>query len=85
MKRIFFVYVENAGRSQMAETFANHYGKGEIIASSAGVRLAERINPIAVGIMKEKGIDTSSNKRKLLSPKMVEEADLVDQFPRHCR
>ena len=77
MKRILFVCVENAGRSQMAEAFANHYGKGKIIASSAGVRLAERINPIVVGIMKEKGIDISSNKPKLLSPKTVEDADQV--------
>ena len=69
--------VENAGRSQMAEAFANHYGKGKIIASSAGVRLAEKINPIVVGIMKEKGIDISSNKPKLLTPKMVEDADQV--------
>jgi protein-tyrosine-phosphatase len=61
----------------MAEAFVNHYGKGKIIASSAGVRLAERINPIVVGIMKEKGIDISSNKPKLLSPRMVEEADQV--------
>jgi len=61
----------------MAEAFANHYGKGKIIASSAGVRLAERINPIVVGIMKEKGIDISSNKPKLLSPKTVEDADQV--------
>jgi len=77
VKRILFVCVENAGRSQMAEAFANHYGKGKIIASSAGVRLAERINPIVVGIMKEKGIDISSNKPKLLSPKTVEDADQV--------
>jgi protein-tyrosine-phosphatase len=37
MKRILFVCVENAGRSQMAEAFANHYGKEKLVASSAGV------------------------------------------------
>jgi arsenate reductase len=71
------VCVENAGRSQMAEAFANHYGKGKVIASSAGVRLAEKVNLIVVDAMKEKGIDISSNKPKLLTPKMVEEADQV--------
>jgi len=35
MKKILFVCVENAGRSQIAEAFANHYGIGKIIASSA--------------------------------------------------
>jgi len=35
VKRILFVCVENAGRSQMAEAFANKYGEGKVIASSA--------------------------------------------------
>ena len=77
MKRILFVCVENAGRSQMAEAFANQYGKGKLIASSAGVRLAEKINPIVVEAMKEKGIDISSYKPKLLTPEIVEKADQV--------
>ena len=61
MKRILFVCVENAGRSQMAEAFANKYGEGKVIASSAGVRLAEKVNAIVVKVMKEKGIDISSS------------------------
>ena len=77
MKRILFVCVENAGRSQMAEAFANHYGEGKIVASSAGVRVADEVNPIVVEAMKEKGIDISSKKPKLLTPRMVEEADQV--------
>ena len=40
MKKILFVCVENAGRSQMAEAFANHYGKEKVVASSAGLMLA---------------------------------------------
>jgi protein-tyrosine-phosphatase len=77
MKKILFVCVENAGRSQMAEAFANHYGKGKIAASSAGVMLADRINPVVVEVMKEKGIDISMNKPKLLTTKMAEEADQI--------
>ena len=77
MKRILFVCVENAGRSQIAEAFANHYGKGKVTASSAGVRLGERVNPIVAEVMKEKGIDISSNKPKLLTSKMIQEADQV--------
>jgi arsenate reductase len=77
MKRMLFVCVENAGRSQMAEEFASQYGKGRVIASSAGVRLAEKVSPIVVEVMKERGIDISSNSPKLLTPKMVEEADQV--------
>jgi len=29
LKKVLFVCVENAGRSQMAEAFAEHYGKGK--------------------------------------------------------
>jgi arsenate reductase len=77
MKRILFVCVENAGRSQMAEAFANHYGKGKLVASSAGVMLADRVNPLVVEVMKEKGIDISENKPKLLTTQMVQEADQI--------
>jgi protein-tyrosine-phosphatase len=77
MKRILFVCVENAGRSQIAEAFANHYGKGKVIASSAGVVLADKVNPVVVEAMKEKGIDISMNRPKLLTTKMAEEADLI--------
>jgi len=77
MKKVLFVCVENAGRSQMAEAFTNQYGKGEVIASSAGIKLAEKVNPTVVQAMKEKEIDISMNKPKLLTPKMSEEADLI--------
>ena len=77
MKRILFVCVENAGRSQMAEAFANHYGKGKISATSAGIKLADDVNPTVVKVMKEKGIDISTNRPKLATPQMVEEADLI--------
>ncbi len=77
MKRVLFVCAENAGRSQMAEAFANHYGKREVVASSAGIMLADRVNPVVVEAMKEKGIDISMNKPKLLTTEMAEEADKI--------
>jgi protein-tyrosine-phosphatase len=77
VKRVLFVCVENAGRSQIAEAFANHYGKGKLEASSAGVMLADKVNPLVVEVMKEKGIDISMNKPKLLTMKMAEESDKI--------
>lgn len=77
MKRILFVCVENAGRSQMAEVFANYYGKGKLVASSAGVMLADRVNPVVVEVMKEKGIDISQNQPRLLTLRIAEEADRI--------
>jgi len=77
MKRILFVCVENAGRSQIAEAFAKHYGKGKLLASSAGNKPAEKVNPIVVEVMKEKGIDISLNKPKLITFQMGQDADIV--------
>ena len=75
--KILFVCVENAGRSQMAEAFANHYGKGKVVASSAGIMLADRVNPLVVEAMRENGIDISMNRPKLLTPAMAEDADKI--------
>ena len=77
MKRILFVCVENAGRSQMAEAFANYYGQEKLIISSAGNKPADKVNPVVVDAMKEKGIDISMNKPKLLAFQMVQDADLI--------
>jgi arsenate reductase (thioredoxin) len=77
MKKVLFVCVENAGRSQMAEAFANRYGKDKFIVSSAGNKPADKVNPIVVEAMKETGIDISMNKPKLLNFQMAQENDLV--------
>ncbi len=77
MKKILFVCVENAGRSQMAEAFTNHYGKDKITASSGGINLSDRVNTTVVEAMKEKDINISTNLPKLVTPRMVEEADLI--------
>jgi len=77
MKRILFVCVENAGRSQMAEAFANYYGKEKLIVASAGNKPSDRVNPLVAEAMKEKGIDISANKPKLLNFQMAQDADLI--------
>jgi arsenate reductase (thioredoxin) len=77
MKKILFVCVENAGRSQMAEAFAKKYGEGKIDVSSAGNKPAEKVNPVVVEAMKEKGIDISQNKPTLITFEMAQEPDLI--------
>ncbi|HKZ93821.1 MAG TPA: arsenate reductase ArsC [Candidatus Bathyarchaeia archaeon] len=77
LKKILFVCVENAGRSQMAEAFANHFGEGKVVATSAGVMLADEVNPVVVQAMKEKGIDISMKKPKLLTTRMAEEVHRI--------
>jgi protein-tyrosine-phosphatase len=77
VKKVLFVCVENAGRSQMAEAFTNTYDKDKIIASSAGNKPADYVNPVVVEAMKEKGIDISANRPKLLTFEMAQDADLI--------
>lgn len=77
MRRFLFVCVENAGRSQMAEAFARHYGKGRIVAEGAGTMPGREVNPIVVQVMKEKGIDISRNQPKTMDLKRAQEADVI--------
>jgi len=77
MKKILFVCVENAGRSQMAEAFAKAYGTTKIEAASAGTMPSNEVIPIVVRVMQEKGIDLSVNKSKLITNQMVQEADVI--------
>ena len=77
MKKILFVCVENAGRSQMAEAFAKKYGKDKFTVFSAGNKPADKVNLVVVEVLKEKGIDISMNKPKLLTFQMTQDADLI--------
>ncbi len=66
-QKILFVCVENAGRSQMAQGFAETFGKGKVEVYSAGSRPASKINSMAIEVMKEKGIDLSGRRPKGLN------------------
>jgi arsenate reductase (thioredoxin) len=77
LKKVLFVCVENAGRSQMAEAFAKKYGENKFISSSAGNKPANQVNPLVVEVMKEKGIDISQNNPKLISFQIANESDLI--------
>lgn len=65
-KRVLFVCVENANRSQMAEAFARMHGGDAVDALSAGSRPSGRINPKAVRFMAELGYDLSAHGSKSL-------------------
>ena len=65
-KRILFVCVENANRSQMAEAFAHLHGASAVEVYSAGSRPSGQINPRAVQFMGELGYDLSRHRSKSL-------------------
>ena len=62
--KILFVCIENSCRSQMAEGFAKFYGRDKIEVFSAGSNPSGKVDQIAIEIMKEKGIDISSQRSK---------------------
>lgn len=65
-KRLLFVCVENANRSQMAEAFARIHGGDGIEALSAGSRPSGVINPKAVRFMAELCYDLARHESKSL-------------------
>ena len=74
---VLFVCVHNAGRSQIAAALLNHYGMGRIDVRSAGSAPGEQINPAAVLVMEEWGIDLVDAQPKRLDPRVVEHSDIV--------
>ena len=66
-KKILFVCVENSGRSQMSQGFAEAFGKGRVEVYSAGSHPSSHVNPVAIEIMKEKNIDLSGRSPKGLN------------------
>jgi arsenate reductase len=77
MKRVLFVCVHNASRSQMAEAFFNQIAEGKAKASSAGTQPADKVNPTAVEAMREIGLDISRQKPKPLTLEMMEGVERV--------
>jgi protein-tyrosine-phosphatase len=59
-KRILFVCIGNACRSQMAEAFARTYGSDVLIPASVGLAPAVGLPPDTVNAMAEKNIDVSA-------------------------
>ena len=63
---VLFLCTGNSCRSQMAEGFARHLKSEKIDAYSAGIE-THGLNPNAVKVMAEAGVDISRHQSKLLS------------------
>lgn len=74
---IVFICVENARRSQMAQGFAEVFGKGKLEVYSAGSRPSSRIDPLVIEVMKEKRIDLSGKRPKSLNDLPPTEMDYL--------
>jgi protein-tyrosine-phosphatase len=76
-KKILFVCVENAGRSQMAEGFFRKYAPVGFEPESAGTKPTGAINPVAIQAMAELGIDITTQTPKTITNSMINNAAQV--------
>ncbi|MBU6253954.1 MAG: arsenate reductase ArsC [Acidobacteria bacterium] len=74
---VLFVCVHNAGRSQMAAGFLQHFAGDWVEVRSAGSAPADSINPAVVLAMKEEGIDLSAQRPKIITDEAVAASDVV--------
>src|SRR5579863_6419224 len=75
--KVLFVCVGNACRSQMAEAWANHHGKGRVRAHSAGSHPYGSIVHDTYTVMAEKGISLDNQCSKGLCDVALEQMDVV--------
>ncbi len=74
---VVFLCVHNAGRSQMALGWFHHLAGGRATAWSGGSEPAATVNPAAVAVMAELGIDISSAQPKRWTDAALQAADVV--------
>lgn len=72
--RVLFICVENSCRSQIAEGFARQMG---LQAESAGVKAGSGVNPDALKVMAEIGIDISKQFSKAIDEEKLPNYDAV--------
>lgn len=75
-KKILFLCTHNSCRSQMAEGLVNHYLGDRFQAFSAGTE-ATRVNPLAIRVMAELGIDLTAHYSKTLAEFEGQQFDFV--------
>ena len=78
--KILFLCVANSARSQMAEGLAQHILGKKVELQSAGSEPSGKVNPFAIQVLKEIGIDISNHRSKFwdeLSPQFFVNLDYV--------
>ena len=74
---VLFVCVHNAGRSQMAAGYLQALAGDRINVLSAGTQPKNEVNPSAIAVMAEEGIDIANNTPKVLTTESVQDSDYV--------
>ncbi len=61
--KVLFLCIHNSARSQIAQAYLEKYGNDKFMVESAGLEPGT-LNPLAIEVMKEDGIDISQNPTK---------------------
>jgi arsenate reductase (thioredoxin) len=77
LKRVLFLCIGNACRSQMAEAFARAYGSDVMVPSSAGFAPALKVPGDTIRAMEEKNLDVRSQIPKSISELSGAQFDLI--------
>ncbi len=77
MKKVLFVCVGNSARSQMAEGLTKALADFSVEVASAGTEPAAQVDPTAVQVMREIGIDISGQRPKAISPEDILNYDYI--------
>src|SRR5690625_6906318 len=75
-KTLYFLCTGNSCRSQMAEGWGKKYLGDEWKVLSAGIE-AHGVNPNAINVMNEVGVDISQQTSDVIDPQILDHADLV--------
>ena len=76
-KKVLFLCTENSCRSQIAEGLLRYFAGDSFEVYSAGIKPAPKVNPLAVEIMKEIGIDISNQYPKHVKEFINEKIDFA--------
>ena len=74
---VLFLCVHNAGRSQMAAGFMRHLAGDRVDVFSGGSEPAAEINPVAVEVMRERGIDIGAQLPQRWADEVARAADVI--------
>ena len=74
---VLFLCTHNAGRSQMALGYFNHLARDRGVAWSGGSEPGDEVNPSAIAVMAEVGIDITGEFPKPWTDEIVRAADVV--------
>ncbi len=74
---VLFLCVHNAGRSQMAAGWMRHLADGRIDVYSGGSDPADRVNPVAIAAMAERGVDIAGEQPRHWSDDRIRTAEVV--------